>query len=135
MGKKIDLEVNFFDVLGVKPSSTDEEVKKAYKALAKQWHPDKNREEGAEDKFKVISAAYDTLKSADLRSIYRRERENAQADAAREKRWKEREAKCFEKRHNDNSNSRFKTSFFFKTGMSTFLKYSTDRLPVLHLRT
>ncbi|ESO89414.1 hypothetical protein LOTGIDRAFT_125136, partial [Lottia gigantea] len=58
---------NHFDVLGLKPGVNEDELKKAYRKLAKQWHPDKNSAEGAEEKFKEISNSYEYLLSADRR--------------------------------------------------------------------
>ncbi|XP_033757875.1 uncharacterized protein LOC117340229 isoform X2 [Pecten maximus] len=64
---------NLFSVLGLKPGATEDEIKKSYRNLARKYHPDKNKEPGAEEKFKEISAAYDHLKSADRREIHERE--------------------------------------------------------------
>ena len=64
---------NHFTVLGLKPGASDDDVKKAYRALAKKFHPDKNKEAGAEDKFKEIGGAYEVLKNKDRREVYERE--------------------------------------------------------------
>lgn len=56
---------NHFTVLGLKVGASEEEIKKAYKSLAKKYHPDKNSDAGAEEKFKEIGAAYEVLKSQD----------------------------------------------------------------------
>lgn len=64
---------NHFQTLGVKVGASEDEIKKAYRTLAKKWHPDKNKETGAEEKFKEISAAYDYLKSSDRRDILERD--------------------------------------------------------------
>ncbi|XP_078323681.1 uncharacterized protein LOC111126840 isoform X2 [Crassostrea virginica] len=64
---------NHFTVLGVKVGASEEEIKKAYKSLAKKYHPDKNKEAGAEEKFKEIAAAYEVLKSQDRREILERD--------------------------------------------------------------
>lgn len=61
---------SFYEVLGVEKKASQEDIKKAYRALAKQYHPDKNKEDGAEEAFKEISAAYDTLKDENKRRTY-----------------------------------------------------------------
>lgn len=52
---------DFYSILGVKKSATDADIKKAYKKLALKWHPDKNNEQGAAEKFKQLSEAYNVL--------------------------------------------------------------------------
>jgi molecular chaperone DnaJ len=61
-------EKDYYKVLGVPQSATDKDVTKAYRKLAKQYHPDAHP--GSEDKFKEISAAYDVLGDADKRKEY-----------------------------------------------------------------
>lgn len=57
-----------YSVLGVAKSATQDEVKKAYRKLAMQYHPDKNKgDKKAEDKFKEINAAYEVLGDAKKR--------------------------------------------------------------------
>ena len=52
-----------YEVLGLSSGkTTEEEIKKAYRKLAKQLHPDKNKATDAEDKFKELAAAYEVLK-------------------------------------------------------------------------
>ncbi|ODV94056.1 hypothetical protein PACTADRAFT_45268, partial [Pachysolen tannophilus NRRL Y-2460] len=53
--------INHYQILGVSSNSSDLEIKKSYRKLALKYHPDKNREPGAEDKFKEISKSYDIL--------------------------------------------------------------------------
>ncbi|HUY64007.1 MAG TPA: molecular chaperone DnaJ [Acidimicrobiales bacterium] len=62
------LEKDYYAVLGVSQTATDKEITRAYRKLAKQFHPDANP--GSEDRFKEISAAYDVLGDAAKRKEY-----------------------------------------------------------------
>ena len=61
---------DLYEVLGVSKGASDEEIKKAYRKLSKKFHPDINKEAGAEDKFKEVAEAYEVLSSADKRAAY-----------------------------------------------------------------
>ena len=63
---------DYYEVLGVSKTATDEELKKAYRKLAKQYHPDANpdNKEEAERKFKEVNEAYEVLSDAQKRRMY-----------------------------------------------------------------
>src|SRR6266853_391882 len=61
-------EKDYYKVLGVPDTATEKEITRAYRKLAKQFHPDANP--GTEDRFKEISAAYDVLGDAARRKEY-----------------------------------------------------------------
>lgn len=62
---------NFYLILGVDSKATQEQIKKAYREQAKQWHPDKNpNDKSAEENFKAIQNAYETLSDPSRRLAY-----------------------------------------------------------------
>lgn len=63
-------DVDYYSVLGVSKSASKSEIKSAYRKLARSYHPDVNKEPGAEQKFKDISNAYEVLSDDEKRSIY-----------------------------------------------------------------
>ena len=65
---------DFYEVLGVSKTATDEEIKKAYRKLAKKYHPDANpdNKKEAEAKFKEVNEAYETLSDKQKRAMYDR---------------------------------------------------------------
>ncbi|MGN6227897.1 MAG: DnaJ C-terminal domain-containing protein [Dyella sp.] len=61
---------DYYDILGVKPDASEAEIKAAYRKLARQYHPDKNKEAGAEDKFKAVNEANEVLRDKEKRRAY-----------------------------------------------------------------
>lgn len=62
---------DYYEVLGISKNASESEIKKAYRKLALQYHPDKNPDDkSAEDKFKEAAEAYEVLSSAEKRSRY-----------------------------------------------------------------
>src|ERR1700759_2996341 len=62
---------DYYEVLGVPKGTTQEEVKKAYRKLAVQYHPDKNPgDKSAEEKFKELSEAYEILSNPQKKQMY-----------------------------------------------------------------
>jgi len=61
---------DYYEILGVKRSASKDELKDAYRTLALKFHPDRNKDAGAEDKFKEISEAYAALSDDAKRATY-----------------------------------------------------------------
>lgn len=61
---------DYYQLLDVDRSASQEEVQKAFKKLARRYHPDVNKEAGAEDRFKDLNSAYDVLKDPEKRALY-----------------------------------------------------------------
>jgi hypothetical protein len=59
--KPSDWRLPYLTVLGLAANATDEDIKKTYRKLAMQWHPDRNKDPKAEETFKKIKAAYESL--------------------------------------------------------------------------
>jgi len=63
---------DYYEVLGIARNATDEEVKRAFRKLAFKYHPDRNRDDGTEEKFKEVNEAYEVLSNPDKRVAYDR---------------------------------------------------------------
>ena len=63
-------EVDFYGELGIGKGASDADIKKAYRAQARKWHPDVNQEDGAKEKFQTINEAYQVLSDPQMRQRY-----------------------------------------------------------------
>src|SRR3954453_14665380 len=63
---------DYYKVLGVDKKASQDDIKKAYRKLARQYHPDTNKDAGAEERFKQISEAYDVLGDPEKRKRFDR---------------------------------------------------------------
>ena len=61
---------DFYTILGVDRKADEKEIKRAYRKLARQYHPDANKGKDAEAKFKEISEAYQVLSDSEKRGLY-----------------------------------------------------------------
>jgi curved DNA-binding protein len=63
---------DYYEILGVDRGASEDDIRSAYRKLARRYHPDVNKDPGAEDQFKEISEAYEVLRDAEKRERYDR---------------------------------------------------------------
>ncbi|KAL2534031.1 Molecular chaperone Hsp40/DnaJ family protein [Abeliophyllum distichum] len=80
-GRVVVAAADYYSTLGVPKSANSKEIKAAYRRLARQYHPDVNKEPGATEKFKEISAAYEVLSDDKKRALYDRYGEDGMKSA------------------------------------------------------
>src|SRR4051794_24073430 len=64
------VERDYYEVLGVERGAGDAEIKRAFRKLAQQWHPDVSTDPGAQERFKEINEAYQVLSDPQRRQAY-----------------------------------------------------------------
>ena len=102
---------DYYKILGVKKDATQEEIQRAYRKLARKFHPDVNKDKDAEEKFKMINEANEVLKDPEKRKLYDAYGKNWQ-QGAQQPHWQQRE---YSRRPGEESSSR---TFRFGSGGS-----------------
>lgn len=111
----VDFETDYYAILGLENSATSDDIKKAYRVLAKKYHPDVNTKSNASDIFNAISEAYEVLSDPKSRTEY---------DLLNVSRghFEEREMRAREVRFGDNGASRRKTAGISMPAISRAVK-------------
>jgi len=63
------IKKDYYEILGISRDASTDEIKKAYRKLALKYHPDKNKEKQAEEKFKEAAEAYDILSNPEKKNV------------------------------------------------------------------
>ncbi len=63
---------DYYEILGVSRNADQDELKRAYRRMARKYHPDVNKDDGAEERFKEINQAYEVLSEPEMRMRYAR---------------------------------------------------------------
>ena len=61
---------DYYEVMGLARDATQDEIKRAYRKLARKYHPDVSQEEHTEERFKEVGEAYEVLKNSEKRAAY-----------------------------------------------------------------
>ena len=64
--------MDLFDILEIPKESSETDIKKAYRRLARKWHPDRNKKKNAKEKFQQINSAYNILINRKSREKYQK---------------------------------------------------------------
>ncbi|GMS88995.1 hypothetical protein PENTCL1PPCAC_11170, partial [Pristionchus entomophagus] len=75
-----EVNQNFYELFGIEPTATTQEVKKAYRKMSLEWHPDRNSADNAAEKFRQVVGVYEVLKDASMREKYDSVLENGMPD-------------------------------------------------------
>jgi curved DNA-binding protein len=120
---------NYYKILGVEKTTTQEEIKKAYRKLAVKYHPDKNQgNKKAEETFKEINEAYDVLGDVEKRKKYEQIGDNWQQHANQnQQEYYAQSNKKYNQNQSNSNESRFSDFFESIFGYSDNIKRSTTK--------
>ncbi|MFN8415178.1 MAG: J domain-containing protein [Cytophagaceae bacterium] len=100
---------NYYDILGISPTASKEDIKKAYKKLAKIYHPDINRHNNAGMHFLMIRQAYETLFDPTSRHVYDQQIQRGGPALLTYEQWK-----AIEKRRQEEYEAKIHAEFLLK---------------------